>query len=148
MRDEDRDVKPYPTTKSKNPITILKTVIKAIEEEPLRYDQGNWLFHKSDIRGNWSDPLPGRFPSCGTIGCVAGWTCMVTGNREGDTWATALRVLGLTMVEARPLFSGGAICQMAGDRGLDNVDPGDRAYAALGIEHIKDFIMKQWGVRV
>jgi hypothetical protein len=47
--------------------------------------------------------------SCGTVGCIAGWTCVC--NRENPRYATMYRaeaLLGLTHYEAGELFSGGA----------------------------------------
>ena len=128
----------YPTTKSKNPVTILRTVAKAILEEPKRYYQEDYLIAK-DSYPEWRSKR--RFPSCGTIACVAGWTCLVTkekGLQPHHVHTIAQRLLRLTDNEAYVLFGGEALWNSPHSVGT-------KAYAKAGIAHIRRFVKEKWG---
>lgn len=128
--------------KSKNPVVILKHVIKAIEEEPKRYDQGTFIEIKNTKSTFREDE---DFPGCGTICCVAGWTNIIAGRgrlRYSRQERSAQNVLGLTECEADELFDGSA----PGIRDRSDVTPEE--HAADGIKHIKRFVLKKWGKRI
>jgi hypothetical protein len=128
--------------RSKNPVVILKHVIKVIREEPRRYNQGTWrtttrskdaVLHNSDY-----------FPKCGTVCCVAGWVNHLTGQRAhgfGNSGA-ARKTLGLTLEEARALFDG----EPHGVQSRWRVDA--HTHANQGIKHIKRFVLKKWGKKI
>lgn len=125
--------------KSKNPVVILKHVIKAIQAEPKRYDQGTFI----DIAHEHSGRHRGYFPSCGTVCCVAGWVNVIAGNNWKDYDAqssVAAKTLGLTWDETDDLFSGDAV----GWRSM----LGPKKHAAEGIKHIRRFVLKKWGKKI
>lgn len=128
-----------PRTTSKNPVTILRNVIKAIQDEPKRYKQTVYCRRRTET------PLftPDRgWPSCGTIGCVALWTCVVTGHATSGEQAMykAQKILGLESGPANKLFAVTALL------GFTDSTPGTKKYAEAGVDHIKNFVKKQWGV--
>ena len=149
---------PFPTTESKDPITILKTVIKAIKDEPKRYNQADWIATIGEGTAN-SDYERDQWPFCGTIGCVAAWTCMVTGNDlKGMPFykiaPMAQNILRLDLEDREELFSGTAVEERCAKEGgfegdaLLVPDQGSKEYAKVGIKNIKAFVMKKWGVRL
>lgn len=91
---------------------LLKCVLKFLEDNPENYNQNTWL----ELRQMRSEHI------CGTTGCIAGWTCMLTlpegvewkrwaisGGEEGfspDFSKIAKEKLGLTDAEAYLLFRG------------------------------------------
>lgn len=86
---------------------------EVIDKEPLRYNQHDWLVVRSldDDTGLVST---GEWPSCGTVGCVAGWVVALMADRFGvdplgfETMGTAERILGIEGYDAQILFSGSA----------------------------------------
>jgi hypothetical protein len=105
-------LKPFPHTDSQDRVEILCVVCEAILDEPKRYDQGEWVLV---VQSCYDDAPRERFPACGTIACVAGWTVIVTHEAGGDAelpaeteWVARQR-LQLTAAQADVLFSGGAL---------------------------------------
>lgn len=128
-----------PRTRAKTPIAILKAVVKAIRAEPRRYDQGDWLDvwkPGDDVRRGW--PKPATMPTCGTVGCVAGWVATLTRPkrerypRHSTVLKRAIRALRLEDWQAGELFEGQAV---AGT-------PGTAAYVEAGVQHIEAFMRK------
>lgn len=91
---------------------LLDCVLKFLKEHPKNYYQNDWCV----VQGSAQD----REPYCGTVGCVAGWTCLLT-LPEGTDWlkwsretvnslrgfsTIAQEKLGLTDIEAGYLFGG------------------------------------------
>ena len=87
---------------------LLKCVLQYLESHPKNYNQNNWF----SLRGSEQT----REPFCGSTGCFAGWTCMLT-LPEDVKWkdfcsvpqqydAIAQKKLGLTSIEADYLFGG------------------------------------------
>ena len=60
-----------PKSKAKTAYDLLSEVRALILEEPLRYNQSVWLLKQGRDDGI-------TYPSCGTIGCVAGWVATLT----------------------------------------------------------------------
>lgn len=132
-----------PTTRSKDPVVILRTVAKAILQEAKRYNQGVWVVHKDDAHGypytKGNNPFyddVDEFPSCGTVGCIAGWATVVTGNKPAH-WNTveddARLILGLDLDSADELFNGGPA-------ELTGLKPGTKEYAKAGVERVRNFV--------
>lgn len=128
--------------KSKNPVVILRHVIKAIKEDPKRYDQSTYLNEK-DTDGDYRPK--NYFSQCGTVCCVAGWVNVIAGKNHRNYARqpiTAQRVLGLSDEEAMRLFSGSPPEVRRRDQFTA------RQHAADGIKHIKRFVLKKWGVKL
>lgn len=66
-------------------VTLLKKVKRAILREPKRLCMYYWL----DV-----DPTPSRAPSCGTVGCIAGWTAILAKRKSGSIRLTAHQFIG------------------------------------------------------
>lgn len=67
-------------TKKTTAYELLNTVCKLITDEPKRYYQGWWISRQS----GFCKSKVSEFPSCGTVGCVAGWVELL---RSGPTRA-------------------------------------------------------------
>lgn len=138
---KNKSVELLPRTTETNAIGILKDVVKAIREEPLRYDQNEWIqFRSEDQIG----------PQCGTVCCVAGWVCVLTRPKSDRTGRSVLRadvsdkakeVLGINDVEADRLFDGSPkeVCEAG--------TPGSRAYMEAGVRHIERFMRDELGYK-
>lgn len=141
MRKLKRTALPRRVT-SKNPVVILKHVIRAIQQEPKRYDQSEVV-----MTNHWDDepdPKDTYYPSCGTVACVGGWVNLLTGatKHNQDDLMRAGYKLKLTPEEQNFLFDGSP----ADVRKRWTVTP--RQHAADGVKHIKRFVLKKWGVRI
>lgn len=116
-----------PKSKAKNAFDLLSEVQRLILAEPKRYNQAVWLSHGSPK----TDPA---YPSCGTIGCVAGWVATLKGAQSTaakHTVERATEVLGLSKDQVWDLFDGGALDATA--------RPGTLTYARAGVRHIRRF---------
>lgn len=89
-------------------VTLLRKIKKHILEEPKRLAMDYTLLIKPDRYG-----IPkARMPKCGTIGCIAGWACVLSGMTpevadklpEGLIYKKAREVLRLTEEEGFRLF--------------------------------------------
>lgn len=90
---------PLPTSDATNAYDLLTDIRRLIREEPKRYDQHTWIEH----------PLKGG-PSCGTVGCVAGWVWTLKRPEYTESIAdAAAKILGLEWSQAAELFNGGAV---------------------------------------
>lgn len=122
-----RVVSALPKSKAKNAYDLLSEISALIIEEPKRYNQGIYVSRA----GKDGDPYY-AYPSCGTIGCVAGWVTtlrsefQLNGRSVGDF---AKHILGLTENQACELFDGSVI----------DGRPQTVAYAKRGAAHIADF---------
>lgn len=137
--------KPLPKLrKNAKPWEILAAVCKVIADEPRRYDQSRWLVRVTD----GSDLIPkGYFPECGTVACVAGWTCIINRRVPENNMVVedkAQKILGLDYKEREELFDVNAAGQ---DRRTRN-ETSPRVHARRGIAHIKRFVKKKWGKKL
>lgn len=118
--------KTIPLSRAKTAYGLLSEIRRLILDEPKRYDQTDVLRTR---------PLYGTgsyWPSCGTVGCVAGWATTLKGKPSRDGWKTLMRarhILGLDAQQADDLFDGGAA-------GHDPQKPG---HARRGAYHIAAF---------
>lgn len=88
----------------------LLAVADIIEFQPERWDQGTWFQDAIDIY-DFPERVIGRgFPSCGTVGCVAGWATALTPKASlphARTWDAAGRIaLGFDWTLADAVFDG------------------------------------------
>lgn len=92
MAKRERNTK-LPRSKAKTAYGLLSEIRALILAEPKRYDQKNTLVVRDkDI------PSGDYFPSCGTVGCVAGWVTKLKSRRpmhEQNVLRFAARVLGI-----------------------------------------------------
>lgn len=141
-----------PRTRATTPIAILKAVVKAIREEPLRYDQSYWLKTKQSDAYYFepscdSDDVSRYAASCGTMGCVAGWVVTLKRPqsqklpRMGDTnkksvYERARLLLKLDHGQAQTLFA-------------DSVSGtvGTKRYVENGIKKIERFMRTEMGYK-
>jgi hypothetical protein len=118
-----------PKSRAKTAYGVLSEVRKLILQEPLRYDQTNILSFK-EIDNEYD-----TYPSCGTVGCIAGWITVLTcpkPKRETFPWDYAVDRLGLTWEQSIALFTAVA----ADGEGQT------RYHARSGAEHIARFQKK------
>lgn len=133
-----------------NAYELLGQICRIIKEDPTRYNQEMWAEIRPDLRDDlneelkrylqmgWNREYARRKPACGTVGCVAGWTALMTLPvkmvPQVDTSAHAAKVLGLTNNQAAELFDGDA----AGEA----YEQTPREHAEAGIKHIRAFMKK------
>lgn len=121
--------KKVPVSRAKTAYGLLSEVRRLILEEPLRYNQEDWLSRIEEHANLF------KFPSCGTIGCVAGWVATLKRGRDFD-WMGSLKIaseiLGVSEEQAFELFNGGAA------RGQKQT----RQHAESGAAHIARFQKK------
>lgn len=69
---------------------LLRKVKKHILEEPKRLAMIHWS--KRGLPGTqlksegWGEEPTRTFPPCGTVGCIAGWACMLSGMYSGSSY--------------------------------------------------------------
>lgn len=92
-------------------VKLLRKVAKHILSEPKRLRMLNWIMRGApgEIRkaqsDGWGESGTIRFPACGTVGCIAGWTCMLSGQEElGDVVPNARKLLRINAEAAVRLF--------------------------------------------
>lgn len=61
-----------PKSKATNAYELLEELIQAVLEEPLRYDQSDWL-SQGVYRMSIHRTRGRNVPACGTVACFAGW---------------------------------------------------------------------------
>jgi hypothetical protein len=104
--------KSLPTSKAKTAYGLLSEIRALILAEPKRYNQHDVL--------DYVEPDEADAPACGTVGCVAGWTCVLKVRRLKAKWLEAeisvldqaQEILGLSDGQAGLLFEG----HIAGER--------------------------------
>lgn len=124
-------VKSFPKSRARTAFGLLSEIQKIILAEPKRYDQTDVLSLKSDSGVGSDDKY---FPSCGTVGCVAGWVAVLKVPHaeklgSGNMMLHAEDILGISSEQADVLFCGDA----AGD--VSN----RAAHAKRGARHIEKF---------
>lgn len=140
--------KHFPQSVATNAYDLLSEIVNLILDEPLRYNQSNWLLTGIQLKDAGYQP-----PMCNTIGCVAGWATSLKNqvpanyDRYSTTHqfrleANATRLLGLTGDQATELFGGSAVAEMYESiHGPNGNVPKSQTieYALLGALHIRAF---------
>lgn len=129
-------VKTIPKSKAKTAYGLLSEICDLIIAEPKRYNQTRFLA----VQGGDERP-PMGFPSCGTVGCVAGWVVALKDRRAikyTDVEGVASSVLGLVDTQKYQLFSGNALNNNNGH----GPDPQTKQHARAGVKHIRRFQAK------
>lgn len=108
-------------------VKLLRKVKKHVMAKPSRLRMGNWIsstnprfdrlvrvaagyFDFSDwIEGennDYGEPSRQKIPDCGTVACIAGWTCALgtRGRLMDGVRYTAQNLLGITSPQADALF--------------------------------------------
>lgn len=80
-------LKSIPLSRAKNVLGLLRDVQRAILDEPKRGDMGLYCANRGPEHGG---------PQCGTVGCFAGWVCILRDSRQGGSSAhvAAQQILG------------------------------------------------------
>jgi len=63
-------------------VELLRKVQRHIKEEPKRLRMNNWLVIRQPGEHIYMDTGYIIMPSCGTVGCIAGWTWFLAQNPE------------------------------------------------------------------
>lgn len=117
-----------PKSKAKTAYGLLSEIREVILAEPKRYDQFDVLNIGEDAERAYPD-----VPSCGTVGCVAGWTVALTfKNPEQllNVLSAAETKLGLDDEQADELF---------GEMAAGNTESQSLEHALAGAKHIAAF---------
>ncbi len=77
-------LKAIPLSRAKTAWGLLQDVKRRMLEEPKRVEMDNWVEKRHPEDGG---------PACGTVGCFAGWVCLLKGKPRGKS-PTAMRILG------------------------------------------------------
>ena len=123
-----------PKSKAKTAYSLLSEVRTLILAEPKRYDQTTYIARPDGLGESYEFTSRG-FPSCGTVGCVAGWVATLKGPRlfsYGAAGGIAASILGLGDAQYYELFGGGMVKGNAQTR----------AHAKSGAAHIAAFQKK------
>lgn len=142
-----------PRSRARTAFGLLSDIKKAIHVEPLRmrmsvvcFIPGLTATYLRDVSYgedlNDSNAFKKPLPECGAVGCVAGWSLLMSGRitkTQNGTWlgsqtGQARALLGLSTVQGRELFFPQDL--------MTDPDQGSEAYAARVIDHITMFQMK------
>lgn len=138
-------------TKPKTAYGLLRAVIKAITEEPLRLDMDRWLARgvEETYFGDCGTRRPA--PVCDTVGCIAGWCTQIAKPRVKEGFdVVATRLLGFkpqrlfygATTHAEELSSLFLPNYWPSDlrHKLDKLGSGTPEYATVVVERIERFI--------
>lgn len=78
-------------------IKILKYLKDHFREEPRRLYMHTWSVKRGKDYGGAMIPDDIDFPPCGTVGCIAGWICMLYGEKKEPHWLIAPQTAGEEM---------------------------------------------------
>lgn len=68
--------------KSKLNVRLLRRIKRNFLNEPKRLFMGGYIYHGAPGKRFIGDNGKQYFPKCGTVGCIAGWACLLSGNGE------------------------------------------------------------------
>ncbi len=97
-----------PTTNATTAYGLLNAIARIALEEPKRLAMGFVCYRGEGLKKR-SNEYNTVVSPCGTAGCIAGWTLVLTGQTEedeqnGGSYYDATDVLGLTDYQAEQLF--------------------------------------------
>lgn len=125
-----------PKSKARTAYGLLSEVCKIIRDEPKRYNQLAVLVKQDNYSSvNLSYFTKLGFPSCGTVGCVAGWVHELKGNKNDWVLSSAGRILGLINNQVNEFFNENALHEL----NKEGFEPQTKEYAELGVQHIQAF---------
>ncbi len=111
---------------------LLDDLVTLVERDPLRMYLADWIV--TDPSEQLTIATCFRVPACGTLGCIAGWICLLTNTRTHSAMAgiAARDILGKpTVVD---LFSAPVVLPQQ-----SSSQYGTPAYARLVIDRIRSF---------
>jgi hypothetical protein len=116
--------------RASNAYELLDGIRRLILEEPLRINMNHFYAPPSQRRAE---------PRCGMVGCIGGWTNILT-NPDGDRWSwdnseDARLTLGLTQSQAYDLFWDRVLITEAGETAS-----GGMAQTFEHAQHVADHI--------
>jgi hypothetical protein len=79
---------------------LLRKIQKHILEEPKRLDM--YIIVEKEGKDAWYEPPGGKWPSCNTTGCIAGWGLVLSGKRitgRSSDLTRAAKLLGVSTNE-------------------------------------------------
>lgn len=129
--------KPIPLSKAKTAWGLVQDVKRAIQQEYRRANMGVYSCPVSVEQGY----EPERIPACGTVGCFAGWVCLLAGLPVGSEDTPAKELLGedLTyLFKGRSGFFHYFFNAGAGDACVTSL-AGTKAHAAAVVRRIERF---------
>lgn len=129
-----------PKSKAKTAYELLSEVCVLIMNEPLRYDQQRFIARKGG-KGGADDSVSRAWPSCGTVGCVAGWVATLKTDDAFSynmTAGIACNILGIDYDQSNELFNGAALRKDP----KRQPKPQTVAHARAGVAHIRKFQKK------
>jgi hypothetical protein len=89
-------------------VKLLRKVKKHILEEPRRFFM--WGVHQTGRPNKDTYKADGshgrvKFPSCGTAACIAGWTCLLGGEKDNVSMSVANQLLGVGGIATASLYN-------------------------------------------
>lgn len=126
-------------------VELLERVKQHILEEPLRLEMGEGLMFRApgtERRAYYTDSIV-QTPVCGTVGCIAGWACLLTDKNWDDTSWDSIRfrareLIGLNYWQSSRLFYMAAWSAEFKERYIATTTPAERAQVTA--ERIDAFI--------
>lgn len=134
------NVELIPHSKATNSYDLLTDVIGAIDDEPNRFNWGDWA-NDERVEGGFDV----RQPMCGTQACVGGWIGLLTSPKpsieagyHGEDWFPEATHDDLeSLFYAEDEYGGGDDCAISPRK-----DESQREYADRGIAAIRVFMKK------
>lgn len=140
----------YPLTTAQTSYDLLGEIERLAIEEPARIDMLVVCYRGKDLLNKIKENLADKFrtgtgkivkaSSCNTVGCIAGWVLVRTGNApknyyNGNNTDGAEDLLGLTVAQGKELFYPNHLVSIGGSRQT-------RAHARAVVAHIRTFKAK------
>ena len=134
-----------PTTRATTAYGYLTAIAKLVLEEPKRLDMSLVVMRGAGIERYiterfWANPAQKvKTPSCGTVGCIAGWALTLAGQTSENEYNMGMmdearELLGLDFVQEAELFMPKHLTGARHTQG--------KAHAKATVKHIKAFQAK------
>lgn len=100
---------PMPTSNARTAYGLLNAIARIVSDVPERLDMSR-VCYRGDALESWARMSDAPVPDCLTVGCIAGWTLVLTGHtreheQNPDDTVPAQIVLGLSQLgQAHELF--------------------------------------------
>lgn len=127
-------LKAIPRSKATTAWGLLQDVKRAIQEEPKRADMSTFIEERRPEDGG---------PACGTVGCIAGWICLLRKGKAGVFPASgqAASILGYQLnYETVPNVFDSFVFNAGSGDACERTAPGTKAHANAIIARINRFM--------